>query len=74
MGKSLRRATIRKPRRIARVNSSLPLRLNKCCAGLRPRLPCEGRDAARAQGYTPSICRIVAETVKIDARGKSRDA
>eukprot|EP00969_Alexandrium_andersonii_P209738 9265038-Alexandrium_andersonii.AAC.1 len=65
---------IRKPWRTACLNSSLPLRLNKCCTGLRPRLPCEGRDTMRTQEYTPSICHIIAETVKIDARGKSRGA
>eukprot|EP00969_Alexandrium_andersonii_P064871 2857055-Alexandrium_andersonii.AAC.1 len=74
MGASLRWALMRKPWRIACLNSSLPLRLNKCCTGLRPRLPCEGRDAMHTPGYTPSVCRSIAETVNIGARGRSHDA
>ena len=50
---------IRKPWRIAYINSSIGLYLHKTCDGSRKHVPCSGSNALYSQGYTPLICKAI---------------
>ena len=50
---------IRKPWRIAYLNSSIASYLNKMCDGAHRHVPCSGSNALYSQGYTPLICKAV---------------
>ena len=61
---------IRKPWRVACLNTCLP-RLLKTCDHSHVHAPCVGRETLFTQGYTPEICRIIHEAIKQDMRGLS---
>ena len=55
---------VRKPWRIAFINSSIDKYLNLTCDGSYPHIPCNGPDVVYSQGYTPSICRAIMKSVQ----------
>eukprot|EP00974_Lingulodinium_polyedra_P026029 2513501-Lingulodinium_polyedra.AAC.1 len=57
---------IRKPWRIACLNSSLPDTLNKRCDGQHLHHPCEGQDTLLTQGYTDEICQVIRDSIRRD--------
>ena len=64
---------MKKPWRIACLNSCLPNSLNKLCSGDHPHTWCQGQDTVLTQQYTPEIAKIIVESVRLsvtrDARG-----
>jgi hypothetical protein len=54
---------IKKPWRIASVNSTLPSRLNLRCTGHQHAI-CEGRDTIKTQQYTEEIANIIIQSVR----------
>ena len=66
---------IKKPWRIACVNSSLPDVLNRTCDKSHKHCPCESRNTRPTQAYTPEIARVVhqvlADDAKVRAKGRS---
>ena len=62
---------IRKPWRVACLNTCLPSLLNKTCDHSHIHAPCVGRETLFTQGYTPEICRIIHEAIQKDMRGFS---
>ncbi|MFM7981534.1 MAG: hypothetical protein ACKPKO_19670, partial [Candidatus Fonsibacter sp.] len=59
---------VRKPWRIAYINSTISQYLNSRCDGSHVHVPCSGPDAVYSQGYTPAICEAIHRSV-MDGRG-----
>ena len=59
---------IRKPWRIALVNTCLPEFLNKRCDGNHEHTPCEGENTLYSQGYTPQIVKAIHQAINEDIR------
>ena len=59
---------IKKPWRVAYVNSSLGTRLNAKCDGSHIHTPCSGQNTSITEGHTPAIVRIVHECFRDDVR------
>ena len=62
---------IRKPWRLAYLNSSIASYLNKMCDGFHRHVPCSGSNVLYIQGYTPLIWKVVWKSLG-DSRGKRR--
>ena len=65
---------IRKPWRIACMNTSLPQFLNKTCDHKHEHAPCAGRETLYTQGYTPDICKAIHEAIRHDLKTLSKGA
>ena len=65
--------SIRKPWRVAYLNSSLGIRLNEKCDGSHIHIPCSGQNASITEGYTPKIVRSVHECFRDDVRSGKFD-
>ncbi|MFM7980719.1 MAG: hypothetical protein ACKPKO_15505, partial [Candidatus Fonsibacter sp.] len=50
---------VRKPWRIASINSTLGKHLNRLCDGSHSHVPCNGPDAVFSQGYTTDIWKAI---------------
>ena len=50
---------IRKPWRVACLNTCLPEMLNLTCDGSHSHVHCEGRETLYSQGYTSAICNVI---------------
>ena len=61
---------IRKPWRVACVNSCLPGFLNKLCDGSHEHCPCEGSNTRPTQAYTKQIAEVVHNALAHDVRIK----
>ena len=57
---------IRKPWRVACLNTCLPEMLNMTCDGSHSHVPCEGRETLYTQGYTPAICGTIHHAIAED--------
>ena len=57
---------IKKPWRIACVNTCLPELLNKTCCGTHQHTPCEGKDTLHSQGYTVEIVKVIHQAINRD--------
>ena len=62
-----RHTFIRKPWRIACLNSSIPKHLNKQCDGDHQHHPCEGRETVTSYDLTSSVNQIICSSVARDA-------
>ena len=59
------RMPTRKPWRMAYLNSTIHRYLYRKCDGLHRRVPCSGSNAICSQGYTPSICDAMHQSMKV---------
>ena len=57
---------VRKPWRIALINSIVNNHLNLLCDGSHPHMPCNGTDAIISPCYTHAMCRAIMKSVKDD--------
>eukprot|EP00969_Alexandrium_andersonii_P327788 14485766-Alexandrium_andersonii.AAC.1 len=57
---------IRKPWRIACLNSSLPKLLHRMCNHQHRHHPCEGRGTILTQGHTRAICSMISQSIVAD--------
>jgi len=55
---------VRKPWRIAFINSSMDKHLHVLCDGSHPHAPCNGIDAIYSHGYTLAICHAIMKSVQ----------
>ena len=63
---------IKKPWRMACINTCLPERFNRRCDGRHVHLACEGAEVLHTQGYTPEICKIIRSSLKQYAKVSCR--
>ena len=57
---------IKKPWKIATINTCLPQLLNKTCDGSHSHTPCEGKNTMYTQGYTREIVAIIHKAINLD--------
>ena len=66
---------IRKPWKVACLNTCLPEMLNLTCDGSHDHSPCEGKETLYTQGYTPAICDTIHHAIGEDiSRLRNRPA
>ena len=57
--KDSNKCPVRKPWRIASINSTIGKHLNRLCDWSHSHVPCSGPDAVFSQGYTSDICKAI---------------